>query len=354
MSFLPRLAQVHTEEILATIADTNAIDQFLRVIRAFQAQARYPALLTGLRGREDVAYQERCGSGLITVAIEQKLLGDEELKALGAFRLQQYLLCGWYDPQKVLADQAETDPELERMPANALHILTGTADGQILAYCMLQGATTQTKGEDAILTNPNALYLQDAQRPLFASEREFFGTSVFASLPALHQIPIGAMGDLTCLLRNQALSTSVLSTVAVVDATSTMIQFMTRIDSGLQAILGSIDREARHLLAAMSVPILYAPLAPVVVSSLPYKHYWAAGEVGTSVQGKYWPFVAAIEDLRAHAKHFARLDQTLSESRNTIRRALVAFRKEPRIAPAAFVPEPGASAFLWTDDPDYH
>lgn len=210
----------------------------LFAIRTAQAQARYPSLLEGLRSHSLLAPVQRTGSGLITVAVEQRELGKAALAALGAFRLQQYQLCRWYDLQRVAADRAERDPQLDALPASTIHIFSGTSEGHLLAYACLQGANALTAGEAALLDQQQALFLTDTPRPLFASERELFGPACFTSLPALRRVPLAALGELNCFLRNQALL-SPLSTIAAIESLLLMTRCILR-PAGLQAILGPV------------------------------------------------------------------------------------------------------------------
>lgn len=316
--------------------------------RTAQAQVRYPALLMDLRSHSILAPVHRARSGLVTVAVEQRDLGDAALAALGAFRLQQFLLCQWYDLQQVITDQAKCDPQLDHLPTSTIHICSGTPDGRLLAYACLQGANALTTSEAALMDHQAALLLTDWPRPLFASERELFGAACFASLPALHSMPLTAISELNCFLHNQALM-SPLSTIAAVETLLLMTRCILRPGSGLQVILGASDQEARRLLAALGFPMLYAPQAPVVVPFLPYKNYWAAGEVGTAAQGKYWPFAVASADLREQQGHFARLHHLLDQPPADIRRGLVQLRRQaqPGIPSALIPPKKSKAAQLW-------
>lgn len=311
----------------------------LFAIRTAQAQARYPSLLEGLRSHSLLAPVQRTGSGLITVAVEQRELGKAALAALGAFRLQQYQLCRWYDLQ------------LDALPASTIHIFSGTSEGHLLAYACLQGANALTAGEAALLDQQQALFLTDTPRPLFASERELFGPACFTSLPALRRVPLAALGELNCFLRNQALL-SPLSTIAAIESLLLMTRCILR-PAGLQAILGASDREARRLLTALGFPMLYAPHAPVVVPFLPYRHYWAAGEIGPTAQGKYWPFAVAQADLRAQQDHFDRLGALLEQTPAGIRRGLVQLRKQahPTQPTALLPPRKSKAAQTWKAAP---
>lgn len=316
----------------------------LTALRTTQTQARYPGLLAGLLSQNVLASRCRAGSGLVTVAVEQGMLGEADLAALGTFRLHQFQLCHWYDFQRIEADRATSDPQLDHLPANTIHIFSGTAEGHLLAYACLQSANALTASEAALMDQQQTLLLTDTPRPLFASERELFGSACFASLPALRAIPLAGLGELNCFLRNQTL-VSPLSTIAAIETLLLMTECILCPEAGLRAVLGASDPESRRLLAALGFPMLYAPHAPVVVPFLPYKHYWAVGEVGIAAQGKYWPFVVAVDDLRAEQPHFEQFDQILAGGLAEIRRAIVAWRRQQTpVAPTTFVPSAETNA----------
>ncbi len=328
------------------------MERSLARIKAYQQQAKYPHLLTSAGA---LYRRVRPGSGLVIVAHEHGALQPAQRSALGEFRLHQYLLWRWFDLSKVCADDLSSDPTLDYTPAPAVHVFAGTGEGTILAYFVMQtaclpqhrGAQAQREEMEPFPAVPEP-YLETRGRPQFVAEEGLFGP-VFTSLPALRRIPLSAMRELTCLLRNQALPSPV-SVTAVIEAILAMTHLS--LHSGtLRAILGSVDVEARRVTAILGIPVLYAPLAPVVTvyPSGQERFYWAEREYEP---GKFWPFVIAVEDLALYAAHLRRLDEILAGPPGEIRRAIKRLRLEGwRLPPHAFVPPEGASPVLWTADP---
>jgi hypothetical protein len=334
------------------LPDEQALHQHLSALIIQQREARYHELLLAPRqANKGVIYsQRRAGSGLIALALEHRALSPAQHQALGEFRLQQYLACGWYDSQRVAQQGLQTDPALAQLPATTIHVLVGTEDGRLLAYFAMQEASVQPPNAGSH-TLGKAVFLDDPDRPLFASESELFGPNLFASLPALRRIPLTEMRELSCLLRNQAI-VSPLSVIAVVEAVYTMTHLVMRRNASIRVLLGGVGLEARQVTASLGIPILYSPLAPVIKpsSSAEPDVPWAEGE---HAQGKFWPFVIALDDLQAHHDHFRQLDRLLSGSEQELRRALVRFRRQRQaLAPQALVPPAGESSLLWTSDPD--
>ncbi len=104
----------------------------VREMRAQQLHAAYPLLFAGPSEQEGgLAYQrQRAHTGLQTIAVRHDALSEHQLRSLGRFRLHQYVLCGFYDPEVIFERGIRTDPALRGLPAGTVHFLVGTAEGQ--------------------------------------------------------------------------------------------------------------------------------------------------------------------------------------------------------------------------------
>jgi hypothetical protein len=177
-------------------------------------------------------------------------------------------------------------------------------------------------------------------------EVESFGPDLLTSLPALAQLPLESMREFTCLIRNATI-TSPLIAMAAVESLYAMAHVVMQPDSGIQAVVGCSDLEARRVSHVLGFPFLYAPLAPVVRNQ--FEYYWVPT---INAPGRFWPFVVATDDLHANAEHFRSLDTMLNGSLRDIRRGVVERRREPKaVAPRALVRTDGESSHLWTADP---
>lgn len=347
------------------LTDGAVVQRFEQQVWAHEVEARYPQLLTKLtswqgmaRTRDAILFHDvRSGSGLTSVAVLHGALSPEQRRALGEFRLNQYLLWHWYDSETVLANGIRTDPALDRLPPDTVHLLVGTMNGRLLAYFSMQPAAS---GEEWVpqrhrMTGPLAIAgkvsipcIGDSRRPWFPCEFESFGPTVFSSLPALRTIPVTNVRELPCLLRNKVVQ-SPLSALAVLEAIYVMSRVQVNSWLAIRATIGIMDVEARQVTAYLGIPTIYAPYAQVVRNEL--AHYWAEG---MNEEGKFWPFVIATDDLLAHPGHFKRIERMLAEPVEQARRAMVQLRRHARlIEPRAFVPAPNTSPLLWTSDPHH-
>jgi hypothetical protein len=330
----------------------------LAAIQVRQRDARYPMLLAIAPRDDGVVYHRiREGTGLTTVAIRHDALTPEQHAALGEFRLHQYLLCGWYDFDAVMAHSIIQDPAFDVMPADTMHIVVGTLDGILLAYFCIQpavhGCPDRCGRETGSWTYPNpgpqgGLRMRHTSRSLFPSELELFGPHLFSSLPAVRGVPVDRVRELSCLLRNRT-HQSPLAASAIVEAIYTLSYLKTRPESPTRIVIGNADLAARRVIGHLGLPFLYAPLAPVMKPQ--HDSLWS--DV-VNVQGNFWPFVLAIADARAHPEHFRTLDAVLSLPTDQIRRALVDFRRSrDAIVPRMLLRGADSSLVLWTADPLY-
>src|SRR5260370_37457594 len=205
------------------------------------------------------------------------------------------------------------DPALDTLPAASVHFLVGTTDGRCLAYTCLQPAGEETPPPNLPLVHGRAPVsdrreqvvahcLTDVGRPLFPTERELFGSHVFASLPGLRDIPVERMREWACSFRNQVVQ-SPLSTAALFAAFSTPLLFAADPLREIEVILGNNNKPARKIYAELGLAVLYAPLVPVIPPN--DDGYWMPV---VNEQGHYWPGVLALADLRAHNTILQRVD----------------------------------------------
>jgi hypothetical protein len=303
---------------------------------------------------------------LQTIALSHDALSDHQLRSLGRFRLHQYVLCGFYDPDVILNHGFRVDPALFELPTGTVHFFVGTSEGRILAYSYLQPASKLPEGksdrEDDEHSHTNhrtvpsanswstkqVVRMGNTNRPLFPSEYDTFSPEVYTSLPGLRRIPVDQVRELGVLLRNQAVQ-SPLGSIAAIESIYTMAYLIIHSDSAIQALIGNTGTHARRLMGHLLPPILYAPLVRVVKEQPDY--YWVKG---TNLTGGFWPFVISGADTCASASYYQALDAVLDGDPRSIRRELIRFSEHARIyAPKAFVPEPDACPILWTADPLY-
>jgi hypothetical protein len=296
-------------------------------------------------------------SGLIVTALRHGSLDAQQLRSLSTFRLEQCLLCGWYDPAYVLQQGLVFDPAFEALAEDAVHMLVGTREGAILSYFCMEPAASAAgqrvdRGSGSSASRAStvrggqerAWTMADRARPLFPTERDLFGTGVFATLERFANAPIAHVRELNYLMRNQAMSaTSRVGTLAVVEVIVAIAQLLYCETNPKRkiAMVGHMDMEARRITYEIDVPVLYAPHMPVV-SGGP-DALWSRD---IDLPGRFWPFVISIDDVFLYRDYFDWLDRLLDGPLSQVIRTLVARRREPRqhlpVAFAQQVEPPGA------------
>jgi hypothetical protein len=342
------------------ISSEEDIQTYVQAARAHAPHLRYPELL--LRERlagAAVQWRQRAGTGLLSAAVRHAALSGAQRAALGEFRLHQSVLSQLYDAAFVVRHGLTTDPACDTLPGDTIHVLVGMPDGRLLAYFCMQPAVEMdldkelvSSGSAVVADEPasasHPVRIGARRRPLFPTEYELFGPELLSSLPALRKLPVAEVRELSCLLCNQALR-SPLTLAAIVEAFQMMARVVMDAANGIHALISDADLEGRRIGARLGLPVLYAPFAPVAFERR--DDYWSAA---VNAQGTFWPYVTAIADLYRHAAQFQRMDEALELPEPAVRRVLVELLKHPVVtAPRAFVPEPGATSLLWTDDPFY-
>ncbi len=344
--------------MLHTAYDVVTPARTIEELRAWQTQARYPELLIEAPARAGgVIYRRiREGTELVVTALRHVALTPSQAHALAEFRLQQYVLCGWYNLEALDRREVTTDPAFEHLPWNTVHVLAGTSSGQLLAYFCMQPASAVSTAHDLASIGifaldgdyPRPRVMGDARRPLFPTEIHSFSRQIFASLPALRNVPVHRVRELTRLLRNQT-THSLLSAIAVVEAICAMTAVAMNPECEIAIMLGCVDREAREVTAHLGIPILFAPLAPTIPRPpVEDEFYWAAR---ANEQGRFWPFVIASEDLTPLASWFGDIDAMLAGSARDVRRGIVELgRRAPAAQPHSLARDLRSSSVLWTGD----
>jgi hypothetical protein len=344
-------------------------DAMLETLAQRERDAHYPAVLRAPRASDlaVVRHHERAQSRLTTVALLHSQLTPEQYDAIGRFRLRQYMLCGLYDPLYATGAADASDPSLETLAPEAIHVCCGTEDGRLLAYMCMETARPRTSVAMPAWWSARAT-AQEAHhgetdrpgytfgvmpRPLFATEFELFGPGIFGSLPYLRGMDVSEARELSRMLRNQVLA-SPLSIAATVEIILVMFSLATNPALGLRATVGCLGREGRALLAQLGVPVLYAPDAQVLPQQVVQARATRGSSCwsdGANAQGQFWPFVVASADLRRNAAHFAQLDEMLALRIGDVRRGLVTVRRAGRmIAPETLFPGLASSPVRWTAD----
>jgi hypothetical protein len=336
------------------------VQAYVDAMRVRASHLCYPELLLPKQLAEtSLQWWQRAGTGILSAAVRHAALSAAQRAALSEFRLQQSVLAQLYDAAFVVRHGLTTDPGCDALPDDTIHVIVGMPDGRLLAYFCMQPAVTVALDEELIHSDSvggaaeparvsQPVRIGDRRRPLFPTEYELFGPDLLSSLPALRELPVAEVRELSCLLCNQALR-SPLTLAAIVEAFQTMARVVMDAANGIRAVISHTDLEARRICARLGLPILYAPFAPVAFER--GDDHWSAA---ANMQGMFLANVTPVADLYRHAAHFQRMDEALELPEPAVRRVLVDLLKHPIVTePRAFVPEPGATSVFWTNDPFY-
>jgi hypothetical protein len=269
-------------------------------------------------------------------------LSPQQRDALGAFRLDQYGLHGLYRPEVIALRNLRTDPMLDQLGASALHVLALSAQDELLVYTCLQGPA------DVAFTSGADSRLRDTERPCFPTETRF-GTGVFTTLPALADLPISAVIEISRLVRNKVIRKPE-ARLATFDLAYVLSQLMISPQLGLSATIGRMMREARRLFYELRMPMLYAPDAPLLVQGpVPGEDFWTPE---SQAPGAFWPYAAASEDVRACEAYLARLNHALEAPVEQIMPQLKeVLATTPVNPPTSLLREAAHSQLRWTVEP---
>jgi ThiF family protein len=322
--------------ILRMPAPKKADDDFRVYLRSRQLSARYPALTAIATKGKDVLYLRNRPSGLWSYAIRHDMLSASAFNEFGEFRIDQYALAGLYDTSKIAQRGYRTDPTLADLAENAIHVLCGTAAGQILACCSIVPPRGPLYSEPTglLVKRRRPLALADQERAVFPTETELFGRGVFESLPAIQTIPVERMREIGHLMRNQAIKTP-LTGISVFEVVYALTQILPNPKLGIDISLGNMGPEARNLMELANIPVVYAPWAQVVVAEAnPDEDFWIPP---TNAESYFWPFVIASADLLAISPYLQQLDSALASAAQSTRSALIAVSN---LARTSGLPEP--------------
>lgn len=168
------------------------VDAFIGGLIKNAAEARMPQLFND--GRDALYRKER--NGVSVLALPTPRLTQDELKAIMAYRLAQYLAVHFVDPRMIHAARMEYEP-LEKISKDDIHFLAGSvATGELLCYATLEGG----------LEAPAGTTLRNLERPLFPVEK-VHGWGIYNHLMVLPDLPLNRIRELGRFVKNQRLHT---------------------------------------------------------------------------------------------------------------------------------------------------
>ena len=269
-----------------------------------------------LPGRAGLLLDRPARRGVRVLAARTAGLPDDALGAILAWRLGQYLLTGFCDPEIVASTGMTAEPR-EWIHDGDVHFLAVDDDGRLLAYVTLKQAPGAGDG---------ASY-RDRHRPLFSCE-EVHGRAWQNSIVGVDEIPLAACWELGRFVKDQRRPSETIAHRAVLELGLGAARFVRhpRRQDEFQLITGDLDPEV----ALKSLRFFFVPVAtfPAHPATLPEGHPLAPRYRDAMTA----PFVANPGDVdNASYVRWADLDLALSSEDEPAAIRLMAMRQFVRV-----------------------
>jgi len=282
-----------TTNLLAQLTFEDEVAAHTQRLVVQAAGVRLPELFGA--GRRGLAHRtERCG--VTTVAVLTRDLRPPELLDILRFRLAQYLMARFVDPEVIFAAGREYEPP-EQVTGDDLHILAGSAaTGEILCYATLRAV------EDV----PPGATLLTADRPLLPVEKTF-GQGVYNGLRVLPDLPLTKLREMGRFVKNQQLRCPELGVRAPIEVGAAIFRMLLgTLRSDVLALVGDLEEDvAKHNLDYFHAPTLIVrdAAAHAMEDAYLFRHFR---------ERECRPFAILTRDLDASISRLDLVEQALS------------------------------------------
>lgn len=339
------------------VGSADTIGAFLAEVRERAQCAVYPELFEeGLLPPSAILQRtDRPANGMRTLVLRHGSLDEAQRDALARFRLDQFLLCEWYDAGRIHACRAEVDPAFDALSDETMHVCVGNARHQLLAYACVGSAAHQLRAElrsaswareGTMAHDPTLVHLGTPGRLLLPTEADLYGTRVYSTIPAIAPLPLDAVVEHRCLISNRAI-VSVLASAAALETIFQPVTVLFQSARTHHVIIGQAEISSRKLMRLVGYPVIYAPTVP----AMPYRDefYW---HDDMNQEGRFWPYAVPLDDWRVWLRaNEERLSHALSLPATDLRRALALLLRDPRpTPPTTLLPGIEESSLFWTTD----
>jgi hypothetical protein len=311
----------------------------------------------------------RPGTGLIIVTAPHGALSTTARTAVARFRLRQYVLAGLYDPVRARQYDDQGDPALQTLTDDDLHIAVGDDTGRFLAYLCAQSAPyfverSDTRKSSSLWSRRRydvTARLWQRNRPQFPVEIEY--GVIYSIHPGLRALPMHTVREFSRLLRNQdpTLRRDPLARLAIAETLLAGVRAVSDRTMGIDAIVGFALPQTRRVLAALGIPVAYAPDAPFVGDKLGGASRSSTSEpLWTSAayqEGRFWPCAISSVDLRLDRAYYDELDAVLTrhlDAEDVLRLFMHRRMGAPRRRARYAVENSARGSFRWTDAPFFN
>jgi hypothetical protein len=304
-----------------------------------------------LRGGASLLLDRPPRRGVAIIAARTTALPDKALDAILAWRLGQYVLTGFYDPQIVAATGMASEPR-DSVHKHDIHFMAVGDEGELIAYVTLK-QPPEIDGD---------LLYRHRDRPLFPCE-EVHGRAWQNSLMGVDDIELRTCWEFGRFVKDQRRGSETIAHRAALELGLSAAKLLRhpRYQDSFQMVTGDLDPEV----ALKSLRFFFVPVAtfPAHRASLPAGHPLAPRYESALTA----PFVANPEDVdNATYVRWADLDLALSYEDEAAAIRFMALRqfvrvkesslKRPLLPPAdtdypidalTSASSEGASAALW-------
>jgi CRP-like cAMP-binding protein len=285
-------------------------DAWCERIVAETAELRVPSLFRGRPQRH----------GIASVAVPTHALAENELRAIMQFRLAQYLSVRFVDRERIYAQRLEHEPLAHAGPDD-VHVLTGTADGELLCYCVVKGLKHLAPG----------VTMRSDERPPFPVE-EVHGRGIYQRLAVLPDLEAARVRELGRFVKNQAVPTLeerlIRGVVEVGVALCSLVE-------GFDALVGDFEEGV----AMQNLAFFHMPLV-VLHGTVPYEaeDAWLHQRYRSRA---VFPFALLVSDMAQSEARVGEIEAALELPGFEAIVKLAELREDRRIAPSSLVPPGG-------------
>lgn len=264
--------------------------------------------------------------GVSVVVVRTSDLGRDQLIALLRYRLAQYLVVGYVDPERALSERWEHEP-LEHVHEDDIHVVAGNArTGEILCYLTLQAQ------QEA----PSASTLRTRERTRLPLE-ELFGWGIYNRLRILPDLPVSRVREFSHFVKNQRLDPrDELAMRAPIEVGVALFWALTGpLHPEIDAIIGQYElRGSKRNLDYFYVPqvVLHGARRCTDAGHPQYRHW---------LETPYVPFAFWVPDLFSALPRVKLVEESLRQPGVGALLRLVERDYSHSISPSSMLPERG-------------
>lgn len=318
-----------------TLVSPEAQSHAQRIVES-ALSIRIPALFQAPRG--DALYFQPDRNGIATTVLRTTDLSEDELVLLMRYRLAQYLSVSFVDANMIY-DQGLTVEPLTGVYPDDIHIVAGSAEGEILCYAVIKSPPGAAPG----------VTLRDENRPLFPAEH-VHGWGIFNRLRVLPDLPVAKIREMGRFVKNQTLGTlderGARAPVEVGVAIFRTLSGSLRLE--VEAIVGDLEEGV----AKQNLDFFHVPMA-VIHGTVPFEaeasYFYPRYQFSV-----VYPFALLSADISRHMiERLDAIEAALEQPGKAGLLALFKLKREAHDEQSALLPPGGLAALTDADMPQH-